>query len=50
MTFDYNKVGQRVAISDGTGVTTYTHDALYRLAGVNDGTGQQVFKKAWFGQ
>jgi RHS repeat-associated protein len=42
VSFTYDKLGNRIEMIDGTGVTTYTYDALYRLHGVKDGAGLQV--------
>jgi YD repeat-containing protein len=42
VSFTYDQVGNRLSMVDGTGVTTYTYDALYRLRNVNDGAGLQV--------
>jgi YD repeat-containing protein len=42
VSFTYDQVGNRLSMVDGTGVTTYTYDALYRLHGVKDGAGLQV--------
>jgi RHS repeat-associated protein len=42
VTFTYDQAGNRKTMTDGTGVTTYSYDDLYRLTGVNDGAGLQV--------
>ena len=42
VTFSYDAVGNRTAMIDGTGTTTYTHDALNRLTGVKNGADQRV--------
>ncbi len=42
VTFTYDKVGNRLTMTDGTGLTTYVYDDLYRLESVTDGSGQAV--------
>jgi RHS repeat-associated protein len=40
--YTYDPAGRRLTMADGTGTTTYSHDALGRLTGVTDGTGDTV--------
>jgi RHS repeat-associated protein len=40
--FTYNAVGDRLTMTDGTGTTTYTYDALHRLTGIVYLGGEQV--------
>jgi YD repeat-containing protein len=42
VSFTYDDMGHRLSMLDGTGVTTYTYDSLYRLAATRDGAGQIV--------
>ena len=42
VSYTYDKDGQRSTMTDGTGTTTYTRDALHRLTKVKDGAGQTV--------
>ena len=39
MTYAYNADGQRAAMTDGTGTTTYSYDSLNRLTGSTNGAG-----------
>ncbi len=42
VTYAYDADGQRTSMTDGTGTTTYTYDALHRLTGDTQGGGQSV--------
>jgi RHS repeat-associated protein len=42
VTYSYNSDGKRTAMTDGTGTTTYTYDALERLVSSTDGAGSTV--------
>jgi len=42
VTFTHDAVGDRLSMSDGTGTTTYTYDALDRMTGITPPNGEQV--------
>jgi RHS repeat-associated protein len=42
VTYGYDNDGQRTSMTDGTGTTTYSYDALHRLTSTKDGAGHTI--------